>query len=164
VCVRVYVYVCVCVCVCILRVYLHMYADADTVLQCVFVCVFRYVRVCKRAFLSSVYACTCQQRYVTELGRERNSYVGGRRGEKAKVVQRLLRECVCVCMCVCVYVCICVCMYVCACMCAHVCVCICMYAHLCVGVYARVCVYVLVCVCEQMISTPTTQAAMISLH
>ena len=33
--------------------------------------------------------------------------------------------CVCVCMCVCMYVCVCMCVHVCVCMCVHVCVCVC---------------------------------------
>ena len=32
--------------------------------------------------------------------------------------------CVCVCLCVCVYVCVCVCVYVCECVCMFVCVCV----------------------------------------
>ena len=39
--------------------------------------------------------------------------------------------CVCVCMCVCVYVCMCICVYVCVCNCVYVCVCNCV----CVCVY-----------------------------
>ena len=49
--------------------------------------------------------------------------------------------CVCVCMCVCVYVCMCVCVYVCMCVC---CVCVCVRAcvRVCARARARMCVCV----------------------
>ena len=44
--------------------------------------------------------------------------------------------CMCVCMCVCIYVCVCMCVYVCVCMyvyvCMYVCMCVCMYVCMCV--------------------------------
>ena len=53
--------------------------------------------------------------------------------------------CVCVHMCICVFVCICVC--TCVYVCAYVCVCVCLCVFVCVCVCVYLCVYVCTCVC-----------------
>ena len=64
--------------------------------------------------------------------------------------------CVCMCVCVCIYLCVCVCIYLCLCMFLYLCVCVrvCIYISLCVYISLLSCVRV--CICVNLFSFPLT--------